>query len=138
MFTLFFEECLVSADKDYGVSFDSVLLILAHYKIINDNKSLRYVFFLPFRFTNADFKRLEEYLRRRYRLQRVEEQVQRNVVTNFFLTLYWSKRFKDMKSGNATPLSSVGRVTVANVPQIFVNDASSSGNSSTLLLTDSL
>lgn len=41
MFKLFFEECLVSADKDYGVSFDSVLLILAHYKIINDNKSLR-------------------------------------------------------------------------------------------------
>lgn len=31
--------------------------------------------------------RLEEYLRRRYRLQRVEEQVQRNIVTNFFLTL---------------------------------------------------
>jgi len=45
-FTLFFEECLVSADKDYGVSFESVLLILAHYKIINDNKSLRFVFTL--------------------------------------------------------------------------------------------
>lgn len=71
-FKLFFEECLVSADKDYGVSFESVLLILAHYKIINDNKSLR----------------LEEYLRRRYRLQRVEEQVQRNCVTNFFQTMY--------------------------------------------------
>jgi len=44
-FTLFFEECLVSADKEYGVSFESVLLILAHYKIINDNKSLRYAYF---------------------------------------------------------------------------------------------
>lgn len=43
-FTLFFEECLVSADKEYGVSFESVLLILAHYKIINDNKSLRYAY----------------------------------------------------------------------------------------------
>lgn len=41
IFTLFFEECLVSADKEYGVSFTSVLLILAHYKIINDNKSLK-------------------------------------------------------------------------------------------------
>jgi hypothetical protein len=40
-FTLFYEECLVSADKAYGVSFESVLLILAHYKLINDNKSLR-------------------------------------------------------------------------------------------------
>lgn len=45
-FTVFFEECLVSADKDYGVSFESVLLILAHYKIINDNKSLRYALIL--------------------------------------------------------------------------------------------
>lgn len=42
IFTLFYEECLVSADKDYGVAFTSVLLILAHYKIINDNKSLKY------------------------------------------------------------------------------------------------
>lgn len=44
IFTLFYEECLVSADKDYGVAFTSVLLILAHYKIINDNKSLKYGF----------------------------------------------------------------------------------------------
>lgn len=42
IFTLFYEECLVDADKDYGVPFTSVLLILAHYKIINDNKSLKY------------------------------------------------------------------------------------------------
>lgn len=42
IYTLFYEECLVSANKEYGVSFTSVLLILAHYKIINDNKSLKY------------------------------------------------------------------------------------------------
>lgn len=41
IYTLFYEECLVSADKDYGVEFGTVLLVLAHYKIINDNKSLK-------------------------------------------------------------------------------------------------
>lgn len=41
--TTFHEECLVSADPDRGISFTSILLILAHYKVINDNKSLRYV-----------------------------------------------------------------------------------------------
>ncbi|KAL7269076.1 calcium channel protein [Rhizina undulata] len=106
IFTLFYEECLVSADKEYGVSFTSVLLILAHYKIINDNKSLK----------------LEEYLRRRYRLQRVEEQVQRNIVTNFFLRLYWHKRFKDYR--RARGLSTISSPLPAGlVPQIFVNDA---------------
>ncbi|KAF3904350.1 hypothetical protein AA313_de0206632 [Arthrobotrys entomopaga] len=64
----FVEECLVAADKERGISFTTVLLILAHYKLIVDNKSLR----------------LEEFLRRRAKLQMVEEQMQRNIVRNFF------------------------------------------------------
>ena len=51
---IFYEEVLVSADPERGVSFSACLMILAHYKIIVDSKSLR----------------LEEFLRRRYRLQR--------------------------------------------------------------------
>jgi hypothetical protein len=39
----FYEEVLVSSDPDRGISFTSLLMILAHYKVINDNKSLRYV-----------------------------------------------------------------------------------------------
>lgn len=38
----FYEEVLVSSDPDKGIQFTSLLLILAHYKVINDNKSLRY------------------------------------------------------------------------------------------------
>ncbi|KAH0551448.1 hypothetical protein GP486_007337 [Trichoglossum hirsutum] len=41
-FNIFFEEVLVSADPDRGISFTSVLMILAHYNVISDNKSLRY------------------------------------------------------------------------------------------------
>jgi hypothetical protein len=70
-FDIFFEEVMVSADPDRGISFTSVLMILAHYNIISDSKSLR----------------LEEFLRRRARLQRVEEEVRRRVVLGFFDTL---------------------------------------------------
>ncbi len=41
-FNIFFEEVMVSADPDRGISFTTVLMILAHYNIINDSKSLRY------------------------------------------------------------------------------------------------
>jgi hypothetical protein len=41
---LFYEEVVVSADPDKGIAFNALLMILAHHKVINDNKSLRYVF----------------------------------------------------------------------------------------------
>ena len=37
----FYEEVLVSSDPDRGIHFTALLLILAHHKVINDNKSLR-------------------------------------------------------------------------------------------------
>lgn len=40
----FYEEVLNSADPDRGIEFNTLLMILAHYKVINDNKSLRYAF----------------------------------------------------------------------------------------------
>jgi hypothetical protein len=39
---IFHQEILVSADPDRGISFNSLLMILAHYNVINDTKSLRY------------------------------------------------------------------------------------------------
>ena len=38
---MFYEEVLVSADPDKGIGFTTLLMILAHHKVINDNKSLR-------------------------------------------------------------------------------------------------
>lgn len=40
-YNLFFEEVMVSADVDRGISFTAVLMILAHYNVISDNKSLK-------------------------------------------------------------------------------------------------
>ena len=101
---IFFEEVLVSADPDRGVEFNSLLMILAHYKVINDNKSLR----------------LEEFLRRRARLQRVEEAVRRNVVVGFFDTLYWARRFR--KSLEAKKNARMTMVPQLDVPEIYIQD----------------
>lgn len=40
-FNFFCEEVMVSADPDNGISFTTVLMIIAHYNIISDSKSLR-------------------------------------------------------------------------------------------------
>lgn len=99
----FYEEMLVSADAIRGISFHSCLMILAHHNVINDSKSLR----------------LEEFLRRRARLQRVEEAVRRNTVVGFFDTLYWSREFRrKVQSKKSARLSMIPQFTV---PEIFVD-----------------
>nr|POE47803.1 calcium-channel protein cch1 [Quercus suber] len=100
----FYEEVLVSSDIDRGISFNALLMILAHYKVINDNKSLR----------------LEEYLRRRARLQLVEEAVNRNVVVGFFDTLYWARRFR--RSMEAKKNARITAIPQFGVPEIYVQD----------------
>lgn len=40
-YNIFYEEVMVSADPDRGISFTAVLMVLAHYNVINDNKSLK-------------------------------------------------------------------------------------------------
>ncbi len=44
---IFYEEILVTAHFDKGISFTSCLMTLAHYNVISDNKSLRYVHSTP-------------------------------------------------------------------------------------------
>jgi hypothetical protein len=63
--------------------------------------------------------RLEEFLRRRTRLQRVEEAVRRNVVVGFFNTMYWSRRFRrhlEAKRNDSRMVS----VPQFSVPEIYV------------------
>lgn len=108
-FNIFYEEVMVAADPDKGISFTTVLMILAHYNIINDNKSLR----------------LEEFLKRRARLQRVEEEVRRRVVKGFFQTLYWKRHFQ-----KHVELKNLARMTGApqlGVPDILMDDNSLTG-----------
>ncbi|KAK2732689.1 calcium channel protein [Myotisia sp. PD_48] len=100
----FYEEILVSADPERGISFTSCLMVLAHYNVITDSKSLR----------------LEEFLRRRARLQRVEEAVRRNVVIGFIHTLRCSSRFRRrLESRHESRLVTVPQFSV---PEIYVED----------------
>jgi voltage-dependent calcium channel len=41
IYNLFYLEAMVSADPDRGLAFTTVLMILAHYKVISDSKSLK-------------------------------------------------------------------------------------------------
>ena len=100
----FYEEVLVSADPDRGVSFNALLMILAHYKVIDENKSLK----------------LEEFLRRKARMKRVDEAVRRNVVVGFFDTVYWARKFRKHKEGKKN--ARVTAVPNFGVPEIFVHD----------------
>ena len=101
---IFSQEVLVSADPDRGVSFASCLMILAHYNIISDSKSLR----------------LEEFLRRRYRLQRVEEEVRRRIVIGFFDTLYWSRQHRRKRELRNS--ARMVQIPTFAVPEIYVDD----------------
>ncbi|KAJ5147413.1 hypothetical protein N7526_000765 [Penicillium atrosanguineum] len=100
----FYEEILVSADPERGISFHQCLMIIAHYNVISDSKSLR----------------LEEFLRRRARLQRVQEAVRRNTVIGFFDTLYWSRQFR--RAVDRKKSSRMTDVPQLMVPEIFVDD----------------
>lgn len=100
----FYEEILVSADPVRGISFHQFLMILAHHNVISDSKSLR----------------LEEFLRRRARLQRVEEAVRRNTVVGFFDTLYWSREFR--RKIERKKYGRMNTIPTFTVPEIFVDE----------------
>ncbi|KAL2818969.1 Ion transport protein-domain-containing protein [Aspergillus cavernicola] len=102
----FYEEILVSADPVHGISFHSCLMILAHYNVISDSKSLR----------------LEEFLRRRAKLQRVEEAVRRNTVIGFFKTLTAAREFRRRIEHKRSARMTF--VPQFNVPEIYVDDES--------------
>ncbi len=101
---VFFQEIMVSSTVDRGINFTSCLMILAHYNVISDRKSLR----------------LEEYLRRRARLQRVEEEVRRRVVSGFFDTIYWARKFRSrLEARQSARMMTVPQFAV---PEIFIDD----------------
>ena len=103
---VFYQEVMLSADPDRGISFTSTLMTLAHYNVIEDSRSLR----------------LEEFLRRRARLQRVHESMRRNVVIGFFDTMYWSRRFRDAVAHKRNSRLGAPPSMSMPVPEILVED----------------
>ncbi|OAG40729.1 hypothetical protein AYO21_05027 [Fonsecaea monophora] len=101
---IFYQEVMSTADPDRGIPFTAVLFLLTHYNVITDSRSLR----------------LEEFLRRRARLQRVQESIRRNTVVGFFDTLHWSRKFR--KAVERRRNSRLGAPPSIPVPEIFIED----------------
>lgn len=101
---VFYEEALLTADSDRGIPFTACLFLLTHYNVITDSRSLR----------------LEEFLRRRARLQRVHETIRRNTVVGFFDTLYWSRKFRMAVAMRRN--SRLGGPSALPVPEIFIDN----------------
>ncbi|KAF2841926.1 hypothetical protein M501DRAFT_998132 [Patellaria atrata CBS 101060] len=90
-YRLLHEELMVSADPDKGLHITRMLQILAYYTLVDETTT---------------YLRLEEFLRRRARLHRIEEAVRRELVTGFLKVIYWSGRFRGRKRGNLDSFSS--------------------------------
>lgn len=101
---VFYEEVMLTADPDRGIPFTAVLFLLTHYNVIVDSRSLR----------------LEEFLRRRARLQRVQETIRRNTVVGFFDTMHWSRKFR--KAIDKRRSSRLAAPPSIPVPEIFIED----------------
>jgi len=122
-FNILYEEAMVSADER-GISFTQMLLMLAHYKFIDDNKALRYndpVFSLTIS--------LDEFLRRRAKLVRVTDQVNQNIVRGFFLTLFQRRAFLAQRASSGSSFTGMGssdpKLKLTVVPSIVVEESES-------------
>ena len=108
-YNILYEEAITSAGAR-GISFTSMLLMLAHYKFIDDNKALS----------------LDEFLRRRAKLVRVTDHVNEKICRGFFQTLYWRRRFLAQRSSSSSSYTGIGMASVklmlTTVPAIIVQE----------------
>ncbi|CAJ0823874.1 11692_t:CDS:10, partial [Entrophospora sp. SA101] len=97
------KEALISVERDgfgseKGVSFTNMLLMLSHYKLIDDEKSLE-----------------------KEKLEKVADNVNRDRVRSLLRTIYWHKKFKALKEEKILK----ERMSGAGIPTIMVNDMES-------------
>lgn len=126
-FSILYEEVMISADER-GISFTAMLLMLAHYKFIDDNKALRYFDQL----VGLIFFSLDEFLRRRAKLVRVTDQMNEKICRGLFQTLYWRRAFLAQRSStSSSSYAGVGNNYCSNdkliaVPSIVVEESEAS------------
>ncbi|KAH8919447.1 hypothetical protein BT69DRAFT_1246450 [Atractiella rhizophila] len=76
-----YKEAMMIGDKGRGISFNRMLILLAHYKLIDDDNALR----------------LEDLIKRRDEKERVEDLVSIDRVRGLLKTIYWRRRFLAMR-----------------------------------------
>ncbi|OCF54943.1 high-affinity cell membrane calcium channel [Kwoniella mangroviensis CBS 10435] len=77
LFSRLYSEAKISEENGRGISFTSMLMMLAHYKLIDDEKALQ----------------LDDLLVRRAKTERVTDLVNLGRVRGLLRTIYWRRRF---------------------------------------------
>ncbi|CAG8581619.1 28361_t:CDS:10 [Gigaspora margarita] len=111
-YNLIYQEALMTIERDAagnekGISFTNMLLLLAHYKLIDDEKCLE----------------IHEYVKRQIKLKKVIDSVNRERVKSLLRTILWRKKFrafKNLKSVRINDDDSVPRITVNDDPNARV------------------
>ncbi|KAF0398415.1 high-affinity cell membrane calcium channel [Gigaspora margarita] len=111
-YNLIYQEALMTIERDAagnekGISFTNMLLLLAHYKLIDDEKCLE----------------IHEYVKRQIKLKKVIDSVNRERVKSLLRTILWRKKFrafKNLKSVKINDDDSVPRITVNDDPNARV------------------
>lgn len=101
----FYEEAMVSAVPGRGLPFNHVLMLLAYYNVIVDYEDLN----------------LEEFIGRRKRLDRVNDQMKRSTVQGFFDMLHYRRKFMLGRARKAAGF--LRDVPQLPVPEILVEGA---------------
>ncbi|CAG8639396.1 14659_t:CDS:10, partial [Cetraspora pellucida] len=89
-YNLIYQEALITIEKDSngnekGISFTNMLLLLAHYKLIDDEKCLE----------------IHEYIKRQMKLKKVIDSVNRERVKSLLRTILWRKKFRAFRNKNS-------------------------------------
>ncbi|WVQ96668.1 hypothetical protein IAU59_003774 [Kwoniella sp. CBS 9459] len=77
LFSRLYNEARISEEPNRGISFTAMLMMLAHYKLIDDEKALQ----------------LDDLLVRRAKTERVTDLVSLDRVRGLLRTIYWRRRF---------------------------------------------
>ncbi|WVQ85091.1 hypothetical protein IAT38_007255 [Cryptococcus sp. DSM 104549] len=77
LFSRLYNEARISEEPGRGISFTAILMMLAHYKMIDDEKALQ----------------LDDLLMRRAKTERVTDLVNLDRVRGLLRTIYWRKKF---------------------------------------------
>ncbi|CAG8775457.1 5806_t:CDS:2, partial [Acaulospora morrowiae] len=95
IYNMIYQEAMLSTERDVlgnekGISFTNMLLLLAHYKLVNDEKCLT----------------INEYIKRANKLEQVKDSVSRDRVRSLLRTIYWRRKFKAIRENRRSKVES--------------------------------
>ncbi|CAG8581095.1 8980_t:CDS:10 [Paraglomus occultum] len=109
-----------SRDNEKGISFTNMLLMLAHYKLVDDDQSLE----------------IDELLKRKEKMERVADAVNRDRVKSLLKAIYWYRKHQIMKAKMTETIEAVPEITVelSDKPSQTLRIHTSSARSSQMTL----